>query len=156
MKTIEKSKNIRRRYILRLRLAYGKLIAPKSALTPTSGLTYTQEDTGYAYPLLLYPSRNRHLSNWTIINLLMDVLQQPLNGKWIGADVCVCFCWDGGYLSTLARTSAETRSRKALTCTFFVAHWLPVAGEYGLATRIWLPHLQTVWLEPSLQAEKQA
>ena len=26
----------------------------------------------------------------------------------------------------------------------FVAHWLPVAGEYGLATRTWLPHLQTV------------
>jgi hypothetical protein len=27
--------------------------APKSALTPTSGRTYTQEDAGYAYPLLL-------------------------------------------------------------------------------------------------------
>jgi hypothetical protein len=41
------------------------LIAPKSALTPTSGRTYTQEDAGYAYPLLLYPGKNGHLSSWT-------------------------------------------------------------------------------------------
>jgi hypothetical protein len=38
-------------------------------------------DTGYAYPLLLYPGKNGHLSSWTIINLLIDVLQQPLKGK---------------------------------------------------------------------------
>jgi hypothetical protein len=31
--------------------------------------------------LLLYPGKNGHLSSWTIINLLIDVLQQPLKGK---------------------------------------------------------------------------
>ena len=59
------NENIGRRHILRLRFEYGSLIAPKSALTPTSGRTYTQEGAGYAYPLLLYPGKNGHLSSWT-------------------------------------------------------------------------------------------